>query len=194
MWVLTFSSSLQGAEGRRECMRLVAQFAERLRDETGRLPYWYSPELHPLGHGWHVNFFVGKRLPHGDVERLWGHGFVWVKDWVKDSRVQRGTSGTFVEALRLASSYGCKYAAKDWSAEALDGGAHRYEISQGFKPRALSLRADSVGSALRFARSYFGGRYPDSVWRSSDSDSWDGPPVWCVSWSSAAGEEGDGDG
>lgn len=194
MWVLTFESSLQGPDGRRECMGRVAEFAERLRVETGRLPYWYSPELHPKGHGWHVNFFVARRIRQADMVRLWGHGFVWVKDWVRDSRVRPGGGLTLVQALRLASTYGCKYASKDWSEEVLAGGAHRYEIAQGFKPRAQSLRAETVGAALRFASSYFAGRHPDSIWRSSDCDSWDGPPVWCVSWSSWQSEKDDGDG
>lgn len=190
MWVLTFESSLIGPDGRRECMQEVAQFADRLRQRTGALPYWYSPELHPGGHGWHVNFFVGRRLRHADVEELWGHGFVWVKDWVRDSRV-RSAQVTFVGALRLAAQYGCKYAAKDWSEEVLASGAHRYEVAQGYAPAAHSMRADSVRGALRFAASFFGGRLPDSVWRSSESEGWDGPPVWCVSWASFDDRERD---
>jgi hypothetical protein len=193
MWVLTFATGLHGADGRRECMRQVAQFAERLRGDVGRIVYWYSPELHPGGHGWHVNFFVARRLAHSHVERMWGHGFVWVKDWVQDTRV-RVQGVTFVEALRLAAQYGCKYASKDWSEEVLAGGAHRYEVAQGFKPKAVSMRADSVGSALRFAASFFGGRHPDSIWCSSESADWDGPPVWCVSWSSLQTLEDGGDG
>lgn len=194
MWVLTFATGLHDSEGRRKCMREVAEFAERLRASVGRLPYWYSPELHPGGHGWHVNFFVGKRLAHHEVEQLWGHGFVWVKDWLKDSRVRAGEGVTLVQALRLASTYGCKYASKDWSEEVLAGGAHRYEVAQGFKPKAQSLRADTVGSALRFAASYFEGRQPDTIWCSSESDSWDGPPVWCVSWATPGGREEGGGG
>lgn len=182
MWVLTFASAQQGAESRRECMREVAAFAERLRARFGKMPYWYSPEIHPGGHGWHVNFFIPKRLPHREIQPLWGHGIVWVKDWARDSRV-RGAGVTFIDALRLAAQYGCKYASKDWSEEVLHGGAHRYEIAQGYKPRSISVRADSVGGGLRFAASFFGGRHPDNIWRSDESDDWDGPPVWCVSWS-----------
>jgi len=192
MWVLTFATALHGADGRQECMQQVAAFVERLRAHAGRLPYWYSPELHPGGHGWHVNVFVAKRIPHADVERLWGHGHVWVKDWIRDSRV-RNAGVSFVMALRLASQYGCKYAAKDWSEEVLAGGAHRYEVAQGYKPRSCSMRVDGVGAGLRFTASFFGGRYPDAVWRSTDCEGWDGPPVWCLSWSTLpAAEIGDG--
>jgi hypothetical protein len=132
MWVLTFSGEgLHGPEGRAECMRRVAAFAERLTAAFGRQPYWYSPEIHPGGHGWHVNFFVRHRLNHGRVETLWEHGHVWVKDWTQDTRI-KSLGLPVVAAIRLGATYGCKYASKDWSEEALAGGAHRYEVAQGY--------------------------------------------------------------
>ena len=58
-------------------MALVAEFARRLRIDLGTsVAYWYSPELHPGGHGWHVNLFIAGRLDHARVGELWGHGFV----------------------------------------------------------------------------------------------------------------------
>jgi DNA-binding XRE family transcriptional regulator len=61
MWVLTLAS---GQYERAVLMAQVSEFARRLRVALdGRaFPYWYSPELHPGGHGWHVNFFVAPRL------------------------------------------------------------------------------------------------------------------------------------
>jgi len=182
MWVLTFAVGLHGAEGRRECMQRVAAFVQALRRELGSFAYWYSPELHPDGHGWHVNLFVPKRLAHHHVRELWGHGHVWVSDWAKDSRVVDARLG-FVDALRLGAQYGCKYASKDWGEDVLAGGAHRYEIAQGFRPRAITVIADSAGAGVRFASVCFGGRRPDRLWSSSESADWDGPPVWCLSWS-----------
>ena len=181
MWVLTFANGLQGPEGRAACMKEVARFASDLRGEVGGLAYWYSPELHPGGHGWHVNFFVAGRIPHGLVERLWGKGFVFVKDWVKDSRVQE-QGLRLVDAIRLGAEYGCKYASKDWSAEMLAGGAHRYEVAEGYRPKVLKVLVPRLRTAFTMAERYFGDRPADHLWMSAEADDWCGPPVWCLSW------------
>lgn len=182
MWVLTFADSLQGPEGRAECMRRVAAFAERLTAVTGRQPYWYSPELHPGGHGWHVNFFVGRRIPHDQVETIWGAGYVWVKDWAADSRI-RSMNAPLIVAIRLGASYGCKYASKDWSEEVLDGGAHRYEVAQGFQPDERAERVATLAEAWAFVHGVFGGCVPERVWSSDEAEDWDAPPVYCFTWS-----------
>jgi hypothetical protein len=182
MWVLTFPNpGLHGVDGRAECMRLVAAFAERLTAATGRWAYWYSPELHPLGHGWHVNFFVGRRIKHPLVEKLWGHGHVWVTDWAKDPRVKR-LGLPLVVAIRLGATYGCKYASKDWSAEVLDGGAHRYEIAQGYQPDEHTERLATLAEAMAWAHALFGGHHPAEMWSSSEADDWDAPPVYALRW------------
>lgn len=91
MWVLTIGGEgLHGVEGRRVIMRMTAGLVRALRTELGEaFPYWFSPELHPSGHGWHVNLFVGRRFDHGRVKALWqelGGGFeVRFKDWTQDS-------------------------------------------------------------------------------------------------------------
>jgi hypothetical protein len=171
MWVLTMEGGgLHGADGRAVMMGHVAGFVRRLRAEVGELPYWYSPELHPGGHGWHCNVFLPKFLPHALVERLWGHGHVWAKDWTRDTRVK---GHSFVERLRAGASYGAKYAAKDWSDQMLDGRAHRYEIAQGYEPRAVLAEVPSVGAGLHLARLHLG--HLVHVWRSADEADWDGP-------------------
>ena len=187
MWVLTFEEGLHGVDGRAECMRRVAAFAERLTAKYGRIPYWYSPELHPGGHGWHVNFFVGRRLPHGVVEGLWGQGFVWVKDWLKDSRIA-SFGLPLVVAIRLGALYGCKYASKDWSEEVLSGGAHRYEVAQGFQPDEHVERLATLAEAMAFVVAMFGGHTAEHSWCSFDSPSWDGPAVYCLSWTDGLDE------
>ena len=99
MWVLTFEEGRHGADGRAEVMQLVAAFIERLRSVTGPLAYWYSPELHPGGHGSHVNLFIARRLKHGDMQMLWEHGFVWVSDWAKHDSV-RMEGGSTLDCIR----------------------------------------------------------------------------------------------
>ena len=180
MWVLTYEGTgLHGAEGRAECMRQVAAFAERLSAKFGRRAYWYSPELHPGGHGWHVNFFVARRLPHADIEELWGHGNVWVSDWTKHRRV-KGLGLPLVIAIRLGAVYGCKYASKDWSEEVLAHHAHRYEVAEGFGPDEHADRFATLAEAFAMVRGLFGGAAPASVWSSADSPDWDGPSVYCL--------------
>jgi hypothetical protein len=171
MWVLTFNGEgLHTAAGRAEAMRLVARFARQLRARWGVQPYWYSPELHPGGHGWHVNLFLRRRLPHAEMAQLWGHGFVWAKDWTRDNRVK---GATFLERLRAGATYGAKYASKDWDAEMLDGGAHRYERAEGYEPVAVLAEVGSVGAGVRLALAHLAG--PAHVWWSSDADDWVGP-------------------
>jgi hypothetical protein len=183
MWVLTLAGDgLHGADGRRVCMKLIAEFAERLQAEFGDQPYWYSPELHPGGHGWHVNFFVRRWLPHGKVKRLWGLGGVNVKDWAKDSRV-KDLKLTLINVIRLGADYGCKYAAKDWGAEVLEGGAHRYEVAQSYQPARETVIFSRLGRAFEAAHGVFG-RPADQVWSHEEADAWEGPPVWCLSWDS----------
>lgn len=137
MWVLTFAES---RHDRGQVMKLVSEFARSLRAVHGgkRFPYWYSPELHPGGHGWHVNLFIPFRIPHDTMNAAWGHGFVWVTDFAS---AQRGPHGeplglcrTPRDGMRRAAQYGCKYSQKDWSPEHVGPRNHRYEIAQGFKP------------------------------------------------------------
>jgi hypothetical protein len=174
MWVLTSAGGgWHGPAGRERMMAEVASLVRKLRADLGVEAYWYSPELHPGGHGWHCNLFVGRRLAHAEVAAAWGHGYVWAKDWTQDSRV-KGT--TFLERLRRGATYGAKYAAKDWSAEMLQRGAHRYELAQGFEPAVLvaETRTLAEGLALVVDRC---GRLAH-VWRSEEDPSWSGPPCW----------------
>lgn len=176
MWVVTYEGGgLHGPDGRAQAMADLAKFARKLRKRYGALPYWYSPELHPDGHGWHANVFVPRRMRHSDVERLWGRGFVWVKDWTRDTRV---AGQTFVEKLRAGASYGAKYAAKDWDAVQLAGGAHRYERAEGFDPVPTLAEVPSVADGVRLAADHLGGHH--RVWWSSEDESWAGPPCAVV--------------
>lgn len=186
MWVLTFTGAgLQGAEGREACMRAVQNFVRRFRRQFGDMAYWYSPELHPSGHGWHVNFFVPKRLAHAEMAQTWSSrptgveevetGHLWVSDKTKDPRVRRlGLS--FAPALRLAALYACKYAAKDWSPEQIPPGGRRFCAAEGFKPSKECVAVESFEEGVQAAVERFGSP-PTSIWRSWEEPDWDGPNV-----------------
>jgi hypothetical protein len=187
MWVLTFAMS---RTDRTSVMAEVSEFARRLRLHHGgeRFPYWYSPELHPLGHGWHVNFFTPFRVPHAEIEALWGHGFVWVTDFATTMRGPKGEPlglcRTPREGLRRAANYGCKYAQKDWSPENVGALNHRYEVAQGFGPVQESCWVSGPGEAELLVRSYLA---PEDQrwlkrWNSDDEPDWRRPPIWTWRW------------
>jgi hypothetical protein len=193
MWVLTLAGDgLHEAEGRREVMRRCGVFARRLREALGgeAFPYLYSPELHPKGHGWHVNFFVPMTISIELVRALWAEvestgeapcGFVFVSDWVAKVR-RRDRSMSVRSAVRAAARYAAKYASKDWSAEVLAGRQHRYEVAEGFAPAKVcrwSSRREWVEQSLLVI---FGGEIPCEIWRSDDAKDWIGPPVFTMRW------------
>ena len=184
MWVLTYRGDGQhGPDGRRQAMAHVAQLVRQLRAVWGDFPYWYSPELHPGGHGWHVNFFVARRFPHRSVERTWHHGFVWVTDWAKD---KRASDRTLVERIRRGAAYGAKYASKDWDAEQLAGHQHRYERAEGYDPPTIVAECRTIEDGIAVAVSQLGA--PTFIWRSSDEIDWAGPPcAWVCAPTAAPG-------
>lgn len=186
MWVLTFRDP---PALRSEVMALVAECARRLRSELGTsLPYWYSPELHPGGHGWHVNLFVSRRLDHARIEQLWGHGFVWVTDFERSPVGPKGEPlglcRTSREGWRRASQYGCKYAQKDWEQGVIGPRNHRYEIAQGFAPVPKRQWLDSDTEAWNLVAELVPeGEWVNlEVWESNNDEQWERPPVATFRW------------
>gem|GEM_PF-1578101 len=187
MWVLTFAESVRQ---RHEVMALVAAFARRLRGLFGGqpFPYWYSPELHPGGHGWHVNFFIATRVKIVDLERLWGQGFVWVTDFAISKRGPKGEALGLCqnerEGTRRAARYGCKYAQKDWSRATISTSSHRYEIAQGFKPQMSKQRFASEVEAMRaiVAAIPNDDKALLTYWSSDTAEDWNRPPVRTFQW------------
>lgn len=187
MWVLTFRGE---RFDRRKVMSDVADFARRLRVMHGgeKFPYWYSPELHPGGHGWHVNFFISYRVEHGLIEALWDKGFVWVTDFATSMKGPKGEPlglcRTPREGLRRAASYGCKYAQKDWSPEHVGALSHRYEVAQGFAPIRQSgwiegpIEAESL---VQFLVPVEDQRWMKR-WNSDDEPEWNRPPIRTWRW------------
>lgn len=182
MWVLTLENACHGPDGRQQVMSMVGDFARKVRQEHGVEVYAYSPELHPGGHGWHVNFFVGEYLPHASMAALWGHGFVWVSDWRQKVRKRPGLSGTQLakSAALQGARYAAKYAEKDWSRDMLEAGSHRFERSEGGDPVVIELEAGTMAEALRGVFTKTAGDC-ELVW-SDDVDDYHGPPWVFVRW------------
>ena len=187
MWVLTFEES---HTDRRQVMALVSDLARKLRRALRgtAFPYWYSPELHPGGHGWHVNLFVPMRIPHAVVRDTWGNGHVWVTDFGRDPRGPRGEPLGLCreprDGWRRAAQYGCKYSQKDWSPDHVGRLNHRYEVAQHFAPRKESIWVqDPVEAEVRVLELVEPGASSTVLrWSSNDSEDWDRPPVMTWRW------------
>jgi hypothetical protein len=187
MWVLTFAKA---NHDRHVVMAQVSEFARRLRTlHDGRaFPYWYSPELHPGGHGWHVNFFIASRIPHAQFETQWGHGFVWVTDFASAMKGPKGEPlglcRTPREGLRRAAHYGCKYSQKDWSPEHVGAQNHRYEVAQGFAPNHQSRWVVNPKEAEQLVESLVPGEDRRFIqrWDSNDMAEWTRPPIRTWRW------------
>jgi len=187
MWVLTFAESQQD---RRWVMRQVSDLARRLRRSLGGsgFAYWYSPELHPGGHGWHVNLFLPIRVEHSDMDSLWGQGFVWVTDFASAPKgpygEPLGMCPNSRDGWRRAARYGCKYAQKDWSPEHVGSQNHRYEIAQGFAPSKEACWVHSEHEAELLVKDLVdpGSRADLATWNSNDTPNWNRPPVRTWRW------------
>ena len=77
-------------------------------------------------------------------------------------------SGTLGEA-RIGARYLGKYLTKGGADT--PGGLHRYEVAEGFQPRAVPLVAATADGALARASERMGQR-PARVWRSSEVAEW----------------------
>jgi hypothetical protein len=78
----------------------------------------------------------------------------------------------------IAKTLTAGYLSKDFTAR---GGLHRYEVAQGFQPRPQVVWGRTAAETLREASALIGGE-PSRVWRSIDTDGWQGPPAVWASW------------
>jgi hypothetical protein len=187
MWVLTFAGSMTD---RRWVMGQVAELTRRLRRalDGDSFAYWYSPELHPRGHGWHVNFFVPMWVNHGLMATTWGHGYVWVTDFARSPKGPRGEPlglcRTDREGWRRAAQYGCKYSQKDWSPEHVGRRNHRYEVAQDFAPVKESHWITNENEAEELIAELVSDddRPRLKRWSSDEAENWDRPPVRTWRW------------
>jgi hypothetical protein len=173
---LTYAGS--GCHDPRQVRADVGGFFKRLRGELGGTPFAYLwvPEWHPGGHGLHLHFAVGRYIKQSLIRDAWGLGHVHIK-LLGDLPVGSGS----LEEARLAARYLAKYAAKTLDGERVLG-QHRYEVAQGFKPRAVSLEGTTADDVIDQASVLMGAR-PEQEWRSSRGDGWRGPPSCWVAWS-----------
>lgn len=156
----------------------VADFFRGLRRVVGEpFPYLWAPEWHPGGHGLHAHFAGGRWIAQGHIKRAWGRGHVHIK-LLGDLPVGSGTLGE----ARLAARYLAKYVGKNLDAGGQPAGLHRYEVAQGFQPRAVSIGGSSADDVIEWAETYMG-EPAKRVWRSRDEEAWDGPPAVWASWS-----------
>jgi hypothetical protein len=155
----------------------LGEFFRRLRGSVGEpFPYVWAPEWHPGGHGLHAHFAVGRWIAHGDIKRAWGRGHVHIK-LLGDLPVGSGSLGE----ARLAARYLAKYVGKDLDRGGQPSGLHRYEVAQGFQPRAVPIGGVSSNEVIDWAETYMG-RPAERIWRSRDEGRWDGPPALWASW------------
>lgn len=170
----------EGCHDPRQARADVGVFFRRLRSELGgrALPYVWVPEWHKSGHGLHLHFAVGRFVPRSVIGQAWDHGFFHIT--LLGASAGSGVLGE----SRRAAGYLSKYVAKSF-ADA-DGvlrpaGLHRFDVAQGFTPRAVRLTATSRARLIAAASERMGGQ-PSQVWFSDDVEGWQGPPALWLQW------------
>lgn len=157
----------------------VADFFRRLRAALGGqpLPYLWTAEWHPGGHGLHVHFAVGRYVQHGLIRRTWGRGHVSIK-LLGDLPV----GSTKRDEARVAARYLAKYVGKALD-ERRPAGLHRYERAQGFTPQTVRLTGGrTADDVIEQAVVLMGGAQPVVRWSSADVLDWQAPPAVWVQW------------
>lgn len=154
----------------------VGEFFRQLRRDLGGdpLPYLWVAEWHKSDHGLHVHFAVGRFVKQSLIASTWGHGFVSIKR-LNDMPV----GSTKRDEARRAAGYLAKYVAKDFDPSV--GGLHRYEVAQGFQPKACRFEGGSLDDVLGRACEQMGAQPHDS-WSSLDVEGWDRPPAVSYRW------------
>jgi hypothetical protein len=157
----------------------VADFFRRLRRALGNrpLPYLWTAEWHPGGHGLHVHFAVGRYVPQPLIRSTWGRGHVSIK-LLGDLPV--GASSR--EEARAAARYLSKYVGKAFDGRRASG-LHRYERAQGFGPAVVRLTGGrTADEVVERACTLMGGKAPAVRWSSAEALDWQGPPAIWAQW------------
>ena len=172
-----------GCHDPRQLRADLGEFFRALRAGLGGkpLPYMWVPEWHK-SHGLHGHFALGRYVPRGLIASAWGwkrvpgRGFVHIKR-LGDLPVGSGS----LEEARRAAGYLSKYVSKSFDERRVPG-LHRYEVAQGFQPRVTRLTGTGSDDVIEKACAYFGGVWPEYIWRSAESEDWQGPPSIWASW------------
>lgn len=183
MGTLTYAGS--GCHDPREVRADVAGFFRRLRGALGGdpFPYLWVPEWHPGGHGLHLHYAMGQYVARSTLADAWGHGWVNIKRF---TNLPSG-SGT-LRRSRAAARYLSKYVSKSFDiapGRERPAGLHRYEVAEGFQPRAVRLAGASPGEVLSKAAAVMG-TLPSTLWWSGDAPTWEGPPAYWFAWDQPA--------
>jgi hypothetical protein len=167
LWTLTFATS---PSSRKEVVRCLRWFYERLQSKYGRMPLLAVVERGTKGtRRLHVHLAVDRWLNFDVLREAWGLGHVWVGD---------GTKCPGNPGWRRLASYLSKYLTKQVEAEAAgeidrEPGAHRYLTTQGFAVPTIRASYLTAKTALReLVRHYggvelvigFGDQLTDPVW------------------------------
>jgi hypothetical protein len=163
LWTLTYAKE-GGEHDEATVKRHVNRFCKRLRDISciPQLPFAYVLELHPGGHGWHVHFALGQRVPWPHVLRAWRRGRI------DPPKLSKGKGRS-----RAVAGYLAKYLAKTFTGPQSKC-KHRYELAQGFKPGAVVYSASSEAEAYALMCAIMGGD-PYKSWSSRDYPDWCAP-------------------
>jgi hypothetical protein len=174
----TLTYAGDGCHDPRQARADVGAFFRELRRATGgdRLAYAWVPEWHKSGHGLHLHFAVGRFIQRGLIASAWGHGFVHIK-LLGDLPVG---SGTLAQA-RKAAGYLSKYVTKSFADSGRPAGLHRFDVAQGFQPRAVRLVGRSADDVIGQASQQIGAD-PVLRWSSADVPDWQGGPAIWAQW------------
>jgi hypothetical protein len=157
--------------------RRVQGFMRRLQQHAGSVPYVYVLEQHKDG-AWHAHLILGVYLRHAVVERLWGHGWVFVsKHGPRDGHLNQRE--TLRSVVRRAAGYVAKYVTKAYES---GDGRHGYEVGQGFQPESVVIDGEHLGELLSDLRQLMGGGPPEVLWDSDQVPDWEGPRCLWGKW------------
>jgi hypothetical protein len=162
----------EGCHDARQVRSDLGRFFRRLRCGLGgeALAYVWVPELHPGGHGFHAHFAVGRFVPRGLIEDAWGLGFIKIR-LHGDLPVGSGAR----QEARCSARYLSKYVGKTFRD---GGGLNRYDVAQGFQPKAEPVFAPTVEEAIEEASERMGS-LPEIVFRPDYQPGFRGlPSVW----------------
>lgn len=154
----------------------VGEFFRSLRQSEGAktFPYLWVPEWHPGGHGLHVHFGLGQYVHKSKISAAWCRGFVEARRLSVPHGVGKVGGG------RRAAAYLGKYISKTFD-ESQGFGRHRYEVAQGFTPRAVRWVGNREHDLVSAACDSMGGA-PLEVWSSDGEATWRATPTRTLRW------------
>jgi len=171
MATLTYSDEYLPAS-RAEAVRDYHEFVRRLREVYGRRALVRVIERGSLRDRRHHHVALGFYIPKAQLAALWGRGFVDVRQFRRRRRDGRSAS-------RQVASYISAYIDKQPEA---GPGEHRYEPTEGFSPRRVTVYGPSADDVYRELIRRMGGEVPGFESWSETWPEYRGPPAAFVSW------------